>query len=740
MSIVPLRDSDDLADADGTSIVTGRAQPVFINDAVEPGAFFAGKLPGVGRVEFECSSPANLNHRLIEVFTMRRAAVFVSLLLLAAVCFPGLASANITVTLSDGTTTRGSGATGFLLSVTSPAGQNTTLNILNCAAPCTRFFPSGQATKQSTDTFQIQDISSTNRARIEKIDVPSGGTATTGADSAIARGLKITALTATARTFTMVYSTAAGDFSQISSTTGNYAGTAKLKGQFRLGTGAIAATCTLGVSTPCAQLSVKINALTLNGTGSSLSTLVTASIPCSTVSGTASPCGSGGFWNPALLAGDQFLASDTGTVGCGTTCKPQWTSTLSIKFNAANQAFTLTNSAATAVAPATPQGLVDIALALAEPGIDVWAGYCGGVSTGTQPYRVTGLTPFGNVGRNQNNNANFPMKFSLEVGQLVAVTGGFPHFVSIDDPIEATLLPPADRLSNDVCSMSWVPSTTTRPQFKALSELTLKFLNFVVGLEDSGDSRLGPLFFSDCTACFRVEIDLVDADGVSQVAAGGKPLTVYLGNSGPGFQDNHAGTLSPFALVSTGALVADGNLRVDGSGMASPTVCCISFADALKNNPYGKLFVRSITVVIDKGQVPANTHQSHQVQDLEVIVNHPGLILGASSSNSAMQTIGNFQPSCDWPPVDGLKIVIYRVKDDLGQPVFQFVQNVLNPTISSCTLNASANVAGFGTGTYEAHVVGFSAGTCPDCLPPTGAGDEFTGGIDIPNPGIMLLK
>ena len=656
---------------------------------------------------------------------MRRAAVLVSLLLLAAVCFPGLASASITVTLSDGTTTRGSGATGFLLSVTSPAGQNTTLNILNCAAPCTRFFPSGQATKQATDTFQIQDISSTNRARIEKIDVPSGGTATTGADSAIARGLKITALTATARTFTMVYSTGTADFTQISSTTGNYAGTAKLKGQFRLGTGAIAATCNLGVSTPCAQLSVKINALTLNGTGSSLSTLVTASIPCSTVSGTASPCGSGGFWNPALLAGDQFLASDTGTVGCGTLCTPQWTSTLSIKFNAANQVFTLTNSAATAVAPATPQGLVDIALALADPGIDVWVGSCGGVSTGTQPYRVTGNTPFGNVGRNQNNNANFPMKFSLEVGQLEAVTGGFPHFVSIDDSAEATLLPPADRMSNDVCSMSWVPSTTTRPQFKALSELTLKFSDFVVALNvESGDSRLGLLDFTDCTACFRVEIDLVDADGVSQVAPGGKALTVYLGSSGPSFQDNHGDTQSPFALVSTGALVADGNLRVDGSGMASPTACCISFADARKNNPYGKLFVRSITVVIDKGLGQAG---NHQVQDLEAIVN-------GNSSNSAMQTIGNFQPSCDWPPVDGLKIAIYRVKDALGNPVFQFVQNVLNPTISSCTLTASVNTTNppFGVGTYEAHVVGFSAADKTNV--------EFVGGIDFPNPGIMLLK
>ncbi|HSE46796.1 MAG TPA: hypothetical protein VLA89_15865 [Gemmatimonadales bacterium] len=670
---------------------------------------------------------------------MRRAALFFSLLVLISASLPGLASAAITVSLSDGTTTKTS-LTGFALSVASVAPANTTLNILtSCTAPCTRFFPSGGLTQGAGDTFKIQDVSSTNRARVEKIDVPSGGTATTGADSFVVRGIKITALTSTARTFTMTYNTASGDFSTISSTSGNYAGTAKLKGQFRLGTGAaIAATCT-SVDTPCAQLSVKINLLTLNGTGSNLSTLITASIPCSTVSGTASPCGSGGFYSPTLAAGDQFLASDTGTVGCGLTCAPFWQSTLKVKFNAANQIFTLTTSAATAVAPNTPQGLVDIALALAEPGVDVWVGVCGGVSTGTQPYRVTGLTPFGNLGRNQNNNANFPMKFSLEVGELIGVTGGFPHFVSIDDQSELTLLPPADRFSNDVCSMSWVPSTTTRPKFSTLSALTLNFSQFDSSTADSGDSRLGSLIFSDCTACFRVEIDLVDADGVSQVgppngldgipgtADDGKPLTVYLGNdSTTSFQTKY----TDYSNTTSLALVSDGNLRVDGQGMANPTPCCISFADAKKNNPYGKLFVRSITVVMDKGKVLGG---SHQVEDLEAIVNHPGLV-AASSSNDSMQTIGNFQPSCDWPPVDGLKIAIYRVKDALGNPTFQFVQNVLNPTISSCTLTATVNTTNppFGVGTYEAHVVGFSAADKTNV--------EFVGGIDFPNPGIMLLK
>ena len=635
---------------------------------------------------------------------MRRAALLFFLIVLISAWFSGHASAAITVSLSDGTTTVTSKA-GFALSASSPLNTNTTLNLLTgCTAPCTRFFPSGGLTQGAGDTFKIQDVSSTNRARVEKIDVPAGGTATTGADSFVVRGIKITALTSTARTFTMTYNTASGDFSTINSTSGNYAGTAKLKGQFRLGTG-IAATCS-SVDTPCAQLSVKINLLTLNGTGSNLSTLVTASIPCSTVSGSTSPCGSGGFYSPTLAAGDQFLASDTGTVGCGLTCAPFWQSTLKVKFNAANQIFTLTTSAATAVAPDTPQGLIDIAAALSEPGIDVWVGACAGVQTGAQPYRVTGAPPFGNKGRNQNDFASFPMKFSLEVGQLVSVTDGFPNFVSIQDPAEA-VLPPGDRLRNDTCSMSWVPSTTSRPKFGALSQLDLKFSDFVVDLNiDSGDSRLGLLNFSDCTACFRVEVQLVDDVGANQGT-----LTINLGSdAATSYKMGYNTTVSPLLLVS------DPNLRVDASAMVQkPQNCCITFTNAQSNGLYGKLFVRAVTVVIDQGQsVPAN----HLVRDLETIVN-------GNSSNTAMQTIANFQPSCDWPPIDGLKIYIYKAG--------QFVRNILNPTIQNCTLNTSVNVIDLtGTGTYEAHVVGFSAATS--------ATTEFQGGIALPDPGLMILK
>src|SRR5262245_30094005 len=74
-----------------------------------------------------------------------------------------LSTQSIEVSISDGTTTlTGANApAGFALSVASPPGVNSTLNLLaNCAAPCARYFPSGSSAQQAGDTFRIQDYSS----------------------------------------------------------------------------------------------------------------------------------------------------------------------------------------------------------------------------------------------------------------------------------------------------------------------------------------------------------------------------------------------------------------------------------------------------------------------------------------------------------------------------------------------------------------------------------------------------
>ena len=299
-------------------------------------------------------------------------------------------------------------------------------------------------TGNAGDTFKIQDIASTNRARIEKIDVPAGGNGNNRRRQRCAEGHQDLRLGWRSRKNVHPYlSTAAGDLTTITSSSGNYLATAKINGQFRLDTtspidglnGNIAATCNSGESNPCVKLQLQINALTLNGQGSSATGVVTAAVPCATNS-TTSPCGTGGFWSPSLLSGNQFLASDSGSVGCGTTCAPYQQGTLTARFSAANQVLMLQNSAGGGLAADTQDGLVDLAEALGEPGIDQWLASC----SGDQPLQVQGLPPFGNQGRNQGSaNANFPAKFSLFAANLVPATGGFTMESVVDTAAESVL-------------------------------------------------------------------------------------------------------------------------------------------------------------------------------------------------------------------------------------------------------------------------------------------------------------
>jgi hypothetical protein len=186
-------------------------------------------------------------------------------------------------------------------------------------------------------------------------------------------------------------------------------------------------------------------------------------------------------------------------------------------------------------------------------------------------------------------------------------------------------------------------------------------------------------------------------------------------------------------------------LRVDGSGMLSPKPCCISFNDAQKSGNWGKLFVKAITVVIDQGTSPAG---NHLVKNLEAIVGRSDRAAAItfppnpSSSKDSVLTTGTPVASCDWPPVDGLKIYVYQVIGNSRQ----FIYNVLNPTVdANCNLSANVNVTPdiFPAGTFEATVVANSAGciiTDPPTAPSVCAQTQFMGGVGFPAPGIMVLK
>ncbi len=705
---------------------------------------------------------------------MRR-AILPILFLLIIPFVPSVAFANIIVSLSDGVatvakTTAGPTATeGFNLTMPAPKfsavsptssgnqtlmllGDCTTTSQTGCARA--RYFPSGKTTAQvngvggwtgPSDTFKIQDISSTNRARIEKTDVPSGGTADTGADTLILRGIKIFALAITAgqtRTLTIIYQTTSGDFTQITSSTGNYAATAKLSGQFRLDTtspingesGAIAGTCTAGVSSPCLKLKLEVNALTLNGGGSS--TVLTTSLPCSTNSASpdysVAPCGSGGFWDPNALGSDvtgtpgddQFSASDSGTVGCGTTCNPVHKGTFTATFSALNQVVTLSNSVGLGMAAETLDGLISLAEQLGDPGVDQWLASC----SGKQRYQVVGLPPFNTTGRNQNDSANFPAKFSLKLADLVPASGGFT-LESVVDPVAEAVLPPADQLKNDTCFMTWVPSAP-RPMLGDIDQFTLTWGDFRVGDFASTDPRLGTLTYSDCIACYRVEIELLNNDK-NRTPAG--KLKIYLGADATATGDpkvNHDGT-APFVDFFS----ASSGFRVDGSGVPSKlTACCITFAEARKASNYGKFLVRAVTVVLDSGEDPppvSPDQLNHQVTSVAAALSRSNDPEVSSSSSQLLVVAPNPAPSCDWPPIDGLVMQVYKV--DAG--VRTWVETVVDTRLEDfgCTLRADIDVTKLvGAGTYEVVVSAFSGASDPNA--------EFVGGIALQSPGIMILK
>ncbi len=675
---------------------------------------------------------------------MKRAILLI-LFLLVIVAVPTISNARILVTISvlnaDGTVYQTKGPSnpppGFTLSMSAPAGANHTLNILSSSP---RFFPSGcnplvagdcdsATTGDAGDTFKMENVnSSTDKWRVEKIDVPAGGTATTGADTLALRGFKTTALAAAAgKKLQIIYETEAGDFTQITSSTGNYSAAVKLLGQDRNDTvapidgnsGPISTMCNNGVSDPCLQLKLEVNLITLNAAGSNASANITASAPCSIDSLSPdykiSPCGTSGKWNPTLGIGDQFLITDSGSVGCGTTCNPVQKGTFTAKVNQ-NDVVQLKNSAATGLAADTQDGWISLLQQLAEPGIDSWVASCSGV----QRYQVVWQSPLGNKRtRNQTDGATIPLKGFLEAADLEPATGGFT-LESVVDPVAELVLSHADRERNNACFMSWIPSSTTRPALKDLGPFTLKWTDFVVGEAASTYPVLGNLTYSDCTDCYRVEIELLK-DGISA----GK-LKIYTGSdANTHYKTNHEGTASPLDFF------ANSDSRVDPSGLdfallnKPPETCCTSLADAASNGKYGKLPVRAVTVVVDQGEGTTGLTTNYQVKSVEAVVN------GSSSSSQLLVATG-YQPSCDWPP--NLVMQIYKVQTDETRT---WARTVVDTAISNCQLQGSVKVADFapgasGSGNYEVLLSAFSGASDPN--------QEFIGGITIPFPGEFALK
>jgi hypothetical protein len=414
-----------------------------------------------------------------------------------------------------------------------------------------------------------------------------------------------------------------------------------------------------------------------------------------------------------VTAGDQFNSSDQGTVSCGTTCYPIFKVTATagpLVFGvppgttlAQGEFVKLTNSASVGLADGgieNPLGRENLEVALAsEIGTNTWLGYCGNVALTT----VVPQPPLTNQTRNSTS-ANVPLKFALTRAGLVAVQPPAEFTMESVGNGDA-ILPPDARTSDDACYQIHIPPSGGA--FKDVTDVTLTY-DFVLGAQTSSYPMLasaGSLNYVDCSdACFRAYVSLQDKDGVFQ----GR-LIVYLGNS-VDFRDQHAnGT-----CCSGDNLVGLADARVDASQMLGKLAepCCMSFDGAQSPAKFGKLFVRAFVVVLDQGA--ASDALNHR------LVLHDASFNG-SHANQFLQIAGQSVPSCDWPPLEGLRMAIFKLPDRTN-PVKTVTNLSIDPT--SCQLRGNVTVGELNPdpngSTYEVWV-------------------QQDGGVSLPNVGVMSI-
>jgi hypothetical protein len=533
------------------------------------------------------------------------------LIMLCTLAFLGTAAvseAAISVRIFDGTTARdGVTLNGLkLIQAINPpvlnADTTTTLNILACTTPpCTVLFPSGTAFSSGEalpnplpagTTFKIQDVSSTNRARIEVLD------AATSSDRISFKGVKFTSLVA-GKTLTVTYGTtlpAAGtitptDLRTLSSTqASSYFVSAAFSGFFRTSAGLRATACKAGtVSTDmddstdaCARLSVTLNGTGVDGQGNSVS--ATVAVACNNAFPTLNPCGTNGSWT--ATTGTFTGVNDGKSLSCPSTCAPKQVATLTAKFNGANEVLQLTASLNGVMANQTDEngGVEDATIGLAgEVPLNRWIA----TSATLERCKAVGKAPTTNDTRNIVSGASLPISFEYWCGQYAPVPS-----VALVSLADSSLLPGAVSTRYMASRLTFLPEPGSL-LFKNVSSLSFTY-DVAFGTEATPtDPRLGTLDFADCRdGSLRIEIQLVDSSGVDMGTA-----KVYLGSSTQDFFKNECNLHENIGLD----IVGNPDARVDLSGLVGnlATPCCIAFSAANKGN-VGNLRVRRIAFVVGR--------------------------------------------------------------------------------------------------------------------------------------------
>ena len=518
-----------------------------------------------------------------------------------------------------------SAAGGFNLTAGARIGGLGVLDLLNCATarPCTVLFPSGRpfsgnaadlltnakANLAATDTLMFRDACGRGgdvpeciedgvdkAARIEKLD--------TEVDQVQIKGLEITSLDDKVRTVTISVDTGKDNFAPPSgngsrsypvslffggSATSLPYDEARTPGPSCLFKNPPNAAPNAPTACPGSQLTVT--------TGPTRSRLIDVKMPCDpqlTV-GSANPCFADDDFG---IADGSFATIRSGEVTCDGQCTPQHHAVVSTTFTKKGQSLMLLNSGVAAMARTEVEkfGVEALSHALAgEFKKPFWVAF----TAANEYYQAQPNLP------QDVNSSDDTMKLSFALlrtnptkfqGQILLNSIGTPK--KDKDGVGDKTLPVRERARNDRSYASFIVQPR-KLRWKEITSLQM-FYDVTIGQNQSGDPRLdslesGPMKFSDCgESSVYVRVALTHDDGKE---AGN--LLVRLGSS-KDFKkkcvdsDNNT-------LMSGVDLVGEGNPRVDASQISGKKQdCCMSVGQT--QQPFGSLFVLSISLVVDPGK------------------------------------------------------------------------------------------------------------------------------------------
>ena len=573
----------------------------------------------------------------------------------AAAAIP--ASAEIKVTISDGGAPKGPASFGgFQLHAATGPGDNTPLVLLTCAGdrrPCTVYFPSGSETRdEKNDTLAFTDncggdltaCTADTIAQVVKTESTTGRVEL--------KGLQITALTG--RKVEMVFSTDAGDHGPIPA--GTHPVAVMLIGGFTTEPptpvpGTIAVACPdpawetvpdHKLLAPCAHLKLQIRASSqLNKDGDPR--IASVSIPCDHLNASAiNPCAleTSGHYDTT----GEFKTVDYVDYTCEG-CQPYHVATLTALFTAEKETLALGSSGVTAMSSFTEVefGREDLAYTVSdEYESPFWVSY----TAANEPYRAaTRASVAGD---------KVSLTVSLAQARRVRAKEGVTLSsiaTTKDGKNGDNYLPLGERIRNDRSYASFIAQPKT-VRWGDVAKLQLNY-QVVTDTSDQDDPRLGKLKLSDCAdSSFYVRVALSNEDGSDAGV-----LIINLGSANQ--------FTSGCAAAKLSDLMDNTDARVDASRLAVKPACLITVKES--KEVYGKLFVRSISVVVDQGIHPKHT-ANYQVRLYDAIVR-----LGSSEkefkATDFLAVVANstFKPVAR-PPGKGRSIVISELTGRLAIP------------------------------------------------------------------------